>query len=260
MLKYFISLMGILCLIACQSQQNQQGTNRNNVAVSLSYPSVYTGTIPCADCMGIAVTLTLQDEHNAVYTSLYMGKSDSVFVDRGTYTIQDSILSLKLEYEQFAFAISGETLSMLDQDNQIIEGTLAPHYVLHKRKAFDFSGNYTLLGCDDPKGYQQSLSIKPEGEAYRVDFTASKIKDKANCSFSDLGTVRNDTLFVALSKPNEGVLMCIAPSHDQLGVEVFTQDFDKRYALMWYCAGGGSLGGSYRKSVATPDSVAKKDK
>ena len=45
--------------------------------------------------------------------------------------------------------------------------------------------------------------------------------------------------------------MCIAPSHDQLGVEVFTTKFDDRHALMWYCGGGGSLAGDYYKATIT---------
>ncbi len=49
--------------------------------------------------------------------------------------------------------------------------------------------------------------------------------------------------------------MYIVPSHDNLGVEVFSKKFDERFKMMLYCSGGASLAGEYLKKTVTAHSA-----
>ncbi len=242
----FISLAILsIAFVSCQTGKSSSDRDVQN----LSTPAVYLGTLPCADCDGMGVALTLEDNKHATYKTEYMGH-ESTFNEKGTYAVEDNILKLLLPHDTLQFAVAEDSLMMVTQGGNSEESSLAAYYVLHKRKEFNYVGDYVLSG-DEAGGYTQSLKITPEGKQYRVQFSASKVKDKENCSCSELGTIKNDTLFVSLKDPNKGVTMCIAPSHDQLGVEVFTTKFDDRHALMWYCGGGGSLAGDYYKATIT---------
>ena len=228
-------------LFSCQGGKQVNET----AAEALATPAVYLGTLPCADCAGIEVSLTLDQHRQATYVCEYLG-NDSSFVEKGTYELEDSTLRVNLPHDTLRFAVDSARLTLLAADGTANRGALAEHYVLHRRAAYDYVGHYALP--DEGGGYAQTLDIQPEGEGFCVTFSASAVKGKANCSFSEKGTLRNDTLFVALGQPHKGVTMCVVPSHDQLGVEGITAKFEDRHALMWYC-GGASLAGTYYKAT-----------
>lgn len=236
------------CLVACSGGKTTPHQATDSLKAHLSAPAVYLGTLPAADCPGIEVSLTLEDSLRATYRSVYIGR-DGDFTERGTYTIEGNRLTLALANDTLHFGIGTQSLSLLDQAGQKIAGAMAAHYVLHERQPYDYAGHYALSG-EEVGGYRQTLSISPEGAHYRVAFDASLIKGSAGCSFGELASLERDTLFVHLPKPHEGMTMYIAPSHDQQGVEVFTTRLDDRFALMWYCSGGGSLAGTYQREDA----------
>lgn len=257
MLLKNISLLAIVAIsfAACKQEKKQASTDTPTEKTAVSYEGIYKGTLPCADCEGIEVALTLGKDQKATYLTNYLGKADGRFTERGTYEIKDGILILKTDQETLQFAVSENKISLLGQDGKPAEGKLAPYYDLKKMKlGFDYEGTYALF-YEETKGYQQFLTITSEGENYKVHFTASKVKDRENCSFTQIGQVQNDTLFVNLGDPHKGVVMTINPTHDQLGVEVFTKNFDDRLALMYYCGGGGSLAGDYLKNQITADGI-----
>lgn len=131
MLKHLSIAILILSSIACKETKSPA----SDTAVSptaTSYQGVYEGTLPCADCSGIATTLTLEEQQAATYRTFYLDKSDTAFVEKGTYEVSDSILTLTLPKEQLYFAISSEKLTLLTPERQRIEGNLAPYYELKK--------------------------------------------------------------------------------------------------------------------------------
>ncbi len=97
----------------------------------------FYGTLPCADCSGIRYELTLGDEGAYVQSSQYLGKSTTVLVDSGTYSVeQDSILRLdgSSDAGMNRWVVAGGTLRMLDQSGAAIESDLADRYVLSSER------------------------------------------------------------------------------------------------------------------------------
>ncbi len=117
-------------------------------------------------------------------------------------------------------------------------------------KKISYEGNYEMFISNDSNGYKQYLTIQKEKDNYYlVTFSASKVRDREACRFSDKGFVKNDTLWVNISnEKNKKVLMYIVPTDDNLGLDVFTKKYDERFYMMRYCNGGGSLAGIYIKN------------
>ncbi len=101
------------------------------------------------------------------------------------------------------------------------------------------------------------MDIDRKANAYGVRFSASKVKNREACHFSGIGHIKNDTLWVNISEEKDKeIWMYIVPSHDNLGVEVFTKNFDERFKMMLYCGGGASLAGEYLKKNVTAHSAS----
>ncbi|PIF05968.1 MAG: hypothetical protein CSA36_03985, partial [Draconibacterium sp.] len=220
-----------------------------------NYEGVYKGTYPCADCSGIQATLTLSPDKTFVYETVYLGKKDGRFVHKGEYKVKDGILSFKEDKRTLNFLIEENTLTFLGENLKPDTSKLAAFYVLKKQGKFNYQGKYETFN-EEKGGYIQTLSIQPKGTAYDIVFSASKVKNRENCRFSGVGQLRNDTLWVNISnEKDKEVLMYIAPSHDNIGVEVFTPNFDERFYMMRYCGGGSSLAGKYIKNTITANSI-----
>ncbi|MBN2730801.1 MAG: copper resistance protein NlpE N-terminal domain-containing protein [Balneolaceae bacterium] len=94
----------------------------------------YTGVIPCADCEGIAYKLMLKEDSRFETTSVYIGKSNRPFTERGTWSLQgDSLLLLnKSEEHPRKFKIKNDQLIMLNQQGNEVSGSLSRMYVLNE--------------------------------------------------------------------------------------------------------------------------------
>lgn len=220
-----------------------------------TYQGLYKGTYPCADCSGIKVELTLNTDNTFIYETVYLEKKDGRFVHKGNYTVKENILSFKENDKVINFLIGENTLTFLGDSLKPNTGKMARFYILKKQGNFNYQGNYETFN-DKKDGYSQTLSIQPKGSGYEVVFSASKVKNRENCRFSGIGTIKNDTLWVDISnEKDKKVPMYIAPSHDNLGVDIFTPNFDERFYMMRYCGGGSSLAGVYIKNVITSNSI-----
>jgi hypothetical protein len=105
-----------------------------------------------------------------------------------------------------------------------------------------YQGEY--IWQEDPQGYYQTVHITESSTGeYEVSFSASAIKGKPGCSFTGKGSIVNDTLKVPVTWREKIVDMTIFADGDT--VKVFTENFEDRFALNYYCTGGGSLAGDY---------------
>ena len=94
----------------------------HNAETSLDYEGTYKGVFPAADCPGIETTLTLNPDKTFTLHSVYIDR-DSSFDEKGTYTLEGNILTLKEEENK---------VRLLNDDKQEITGALAEHYILSK--------------------------------------------------------------------------------------------------------------------------------
>jgi len=108
----------------------------HNSRNSLDYEGTYTGTMPCADCSGIEVELTLKGDNYTLKTT-YLGKEDkgqNVFTQNGQYTwnTAGSIITLDNDKDQ-QYQVGENKLISLDQQGKRITGELADMYILMKK-------------------------------------------------------------------------------------------------------------------------------
>lgn len=100
---------------------------------SLDYLGTYTGTFPGADNPGIATKLTLHRDQSYTLESVYTGKDENKFEEKGDFSVDGNTLTLysKSGQNQY-FKIEEGRLRKLDNDKQVITGSLAEEYILIK--------------------------------------------------------------------------------------------------------------------------------
>ena len=104
----------------------------HNAETSLDYEGTYKGVFPAADCPGIETTLTLNPDKTFTLHSVYIDR-DSSFDEKGTYTLEGNILTLKEEGGEISYyKVEENKVRLLNDDKQEITGALAEHYILSK--------------------------------------------------------------------------------------------------------------------------------
>lgn len=145
---YLIAAIGLVAAVGCKSPQKQQAGNDDPAGAiipdyhtsrtSLDWWGTYWGVLPCADCEGIHTTLILQDDHNYVLKSFYIGRSEQEDIQQGTFTWNDagSAISLAENGGDAVQILVGENrLFILDQEGNRITGDLADFYTLNRMPA-----------------------------------------------------------------------------------------------------------------------------
>ena len=242
-----------LGLFSCQGGGKQQAEDTSSHAA----PPVYLGTVPCDDCEGIELSITLDDSIHATYMSEYAGYVRDI--RKVTYTVKDSILTFNTPDIPELFVLGDGILTILDANgNKIkeeIEEDQPSSYILRKRQPYNFPGTYTFASPNEADSSHRTLSISPEGDKYRISISGSQLLGKEHSDLVELGTLRHDTIFVPLGEPSKGVMMCIAPSHDQLGVTVFTKKDGEIPSRVAYSDGRVPMPETYYRSTITKNSI-----
>jgi uncharacterized lipoprotein NlpE involved in copper resistance len=147
MKKLFSIVVVCTVLIACNNNAGDKQENKNTSTVSstesksddskssLDWAGTYTGTVPCADCAGIATELMLHDNSTYMLSEKYLGKKDTLenkmegkfkWLD-GSVIELEGITSGPSKY----FVAEGKLLK-LDMQGNKVEGALADKYILQK--------------------------------------------------------------------------------------------------------------------------------
>lgn len=242
-----------LGLFSCQGGGKQQSEDTSSHAA----PPVYLGTVPCGDCEGIELSITLEDSIHATYMSEYAGYVRDI--RKVTYTVKDSILTFNTPDIPELFVLGDGTLTILDANGNKIEEEIeedqSSSYILRKRQPYNFPGTYTFASPNEADSSHRSLLISPEGDKYLISISGSQLLGKEHSDLVELGTLRRDTIFVPLGESSEGVTLCIAPSHDQLGVTVFTKKDSEILSRVAYIDGRVPIPETYYKSTITKNSI-----
>lgn len=142
--------MKIICLIfliglllACNSSSN--GIAATDSAYKTTVPRIavidaeeYTGSLPCADCDGIDISLQLNKNETYTMISVYKGSdvdsSNKSFKDNGTWSMHgDDTLYLTNASQSTKYIKTGADLIQLDGSGNKITGPLAGKFILHKK-------------------------------------------------------------------------------------------------------------------------------
>jgi uncharacterized lipoprotein NlpE involved in copper resistance len=137
------ALFLITGLFSCTSNKASSVPDIHTPEISMSWPGVYTGVTPAADCPGIAVRLTLNDDRTFGLQYRYLERDVGVFSHEGTFTWDKTgrIVILDIEnYPRYYMAAENQFIQ-LDMQGNRITGDLADHYILEKLEERD-SNNY----------------------------------------------------------------------------------------------------------------------
>ncbi len=121
-------------ITACQCNQHHARIDKHAAQQISDYEGLYKGTLPCADCPGIATSLTLNKDKTFVYETCYLEKENGKFSSTGTYTVKEDLLTIEENGDPIHFLIGGDELFLLDKDLKPATGELADHYTLKKEK------------------------------------------------------------------------------------------------------------------------------
>ncbi|MGB3548581.1 MAG: copper resistance protein NlpE N-terminal domain-containing protein [Saprospiraceae bacterium] len=147
-----LSTFLLLCALNCATPAPKGGPTDppmsmgDNSQNSLDWPGTYTGTLPCADCEGMKTRLTLREDKTFSYQTVYLGKSDSVFTEEGTFTWNKDggrimLMDRRNNIEKpLQYRVGENRLTQLDMDGKLITGSLADRYNLEKMTEMTLTG------------------------------------------------------------------------------------------------------------------------
>lgn len=103
----------------------------HNAANSLDYMGTYKGTFPAADCPGINVELTLNQDSTYSCSMQYIDR-DSTFKQDGKYMVDKNTLILTSDKDTTYYKVGENMLMKLDNQGNPITGDMASKYQLNK--------------------------------------------------------------------------------------------------------------------------------
>jgi len=141
-------LMMACLMLGCMScTQNTANNNRTETRTdtlttaidihtaenSLDYWGTYKGTLPSASGEGMETTLTLRRDMTYTLETVYVGKDDNTFEEKGDYSIDGNVITLSNHSDgnQY-YQVQENQVVKLDNNRQKITGSLADHYILKK--------------------------------------------------------------------------------------------------------------------------------
>lgn len=136
LLLIFINCLGI---VSCNTSKKSTSTKEINVGdnsmTSIDWSGIYQGILPCADCEGIKTQLLLNEDLTFTLKTQYLGKSDSVFIEKGNFKWNNSGSTITLDNSNHQIYKVGENILFhLDKKGKRISSDLAANYTLEKEK------------------------------------------------------------------------------------------------------------------------------
>jgi copper homeostasis protein (lipoprotein) len=131
-------------LLACKGQVKENNKTAeappaampDNSRTALDWAGVYQGTLPCADCEGIEMAITLNQDLTYVLQTKHLGKDAPASQRRGTFAWDDAGRSITLSGVKdipSRYLVGEERLFQLDPAGQRITGAQAERHILQKQ-------------------------------------------------------------------------------------------------------------------------------
>lgn len=141
---FFISMIvAVALLISCNQKQSsnaQAGESsseqvENQKTTGVSFYGTYEGVLPCADCSGIKIILTLRDDSTYDLSREYLETTHGVESESGVYSLENDIITLitPSSREKTYYKILDSQLALVDESGVLNQGELAEHYILNKK-------------------------------------------------------------------------------------------------------------------------------
>ena len=117
-------------------QRNRDVATLHNSQNSLDWWGVYRGVLPCADCDGIEIAITLNRDGTFKLEYSYLGKAGMAFAKEGSFKWSEDGRNITLDIQNFPpyFQVGEGRLWQLDMQGRKIAGKFADRYMLEKAK------------------------------------------------------------------------------------------------------------------------------
>lgn len=117
-------------------KENENPDAAHNSENSLDWAGTYEGVIPCADCPGIEMKVTLNQDNTYKMSMDYMER-DTKSTSKGDFEWNDEGSKITLFPEDgdasIQFQVGENRLYQLDANGNRVEGELADNYILEKK-------------------------------------------------------------------------------------------------------------------------------
>ncbi|NWF88407.1 MAG: copper resistance protein NlpE N-terminal domain-containing protein [Ignavibacteriaceae bacterium] len=127
----------IIGLTGCSTQsdisKDKTVSTGDNTMTSVDWDGTYIGILPCADCEGIETMIKLNKDLTYELKTKYLGKDETAFESKGTFTWNDqgnTITLSGLETAPRYYFVGENMIRQLDMHGKQITGALADKYVL----------------------------------------------------------------------------------------------------------------------------------
>lgn len=112
--------------------------NATHTQKKLNLSGLYLGFFPCDDCHGIKTTLALNKSGTYAFYTIYVGKSDREFVEKGRYVVDAAVDKIILTPKKGStteqqYLIDDDKLIKLDENGDRITSDGADRYILHRK-------------------------------------------------------------------------------------------------------------------------------
>lgn len=244
--------VALLSLTACKKTANtaSESTSIDSTQVTRTVSGMYEGVLPCADCPGIETSLAFNNDATVSKTILYQDRDKTSETEKGNWKLNGPYVEVTFADNQKEFYLikTDSTIAVLDQDKKEVQSELASHYILSKEKPLDpktLTGNY--IQGEVGKGYYQTLTLTNTANNEFDVAVTFKAATQKGCEFKGKGVLVNNRIEINLKDSNPDLKAVMTISFEDKIATVSTSKFNERYDLMYFCGGGGTLGGDYLK-------------
>lgn len=118
---------------AAAAAEQSMITPDHNARNSLDWAGTYEATLPCADCPGILLKITLNEDGTFAKTVAYLERPN-IFATQGTFTWDETgnVVTLDDNGSLEMLRVGENTLTILDLEGNAITGESAEYYILTK--------------------------------------------------------------------------------------------------------------------------------
>ncbi len=213
------------------AQPTPISTDEHNSANTLDWAGTYKGTIPCVDCAGIDMEITLNKEQEYIRETNYVGKSGEAVEEKGRFTWNkagNTITLLGIKDKPNQYFVGENRILQLDKLGNKITDSTAQKYFLNKQTMVSTPDTSKLAGTWE-LNYITGSRIAFEGlypnkkPTITFDLTKNWVNGNTSCnSFSGKLNVKGNNIDfkgpLAMTK-----MMCL----DGKGENVFIETLQK---------------------------------
>lgn len=241
-LTFTAVLLFTLLAAACQPKTSS--------APASSPEEVHTGPHPGDDGNGIGTTVTFHPDGTVVKSTHYEKADRPSMTESGQWKMNDrGRITAVFPSGKLRFQPGSKGMEILDIHGHSYHKE-HEKYILRKSSAKDsayFTGNWALEGYNG-KGYRQIMKIHGE-TANDIMVSIGFSGARKGCQFSGKGVLSDGQITIPLKNtaPDMKGTIIIRPADENETLSLSTLNPEDRNELMYFCGGGASLAGDYKK-------------